>query len=91
MRDLPYLDIELYDRTFELEPNTYPVSYRSALNEGELESPREMLHDESMPSTALRLPFLIYGLSLGLFLPGVSHDQSVQSPISRQASFSQYL
>lgn len=91
MRDLPYLDVELYDRVCELKPNTYLVSYLSAADKGDFESLHEMLHDEFMPSTALRLTFLTYGLSLGLFLPGVSHDQSVQSPISRQASFSQYL
>jgi len=91
MCDLPYLDVELYDRVFKLNPNTYLVSYLSAADKDDFESLHETLHDEFMPSTALRLPFLIYGLSLGLFLPGVSHDQSVQSPISRQASFSQYL
>lgn len=57
MCNLPYLDVELYDRAFELGSNTFPVSYLSAMNEGDFESLREMLHDESMPSTALRLTY----------------------------------
>lgn len=53
---LPYLDLDTHDYSVELLPSTFPVSYLAPdLDEGTFEWLREMLNDEAMPATALRL------------------------------------
>ncbi|KAI0015403.1 hypothetical protein F4780DRAFT_764203 [Xylariomycetidae sp. FL0641] len=56
MWEMPYLDIGEHEMFLELLPSTYPVSYIGPdMDDGYFESCREMLHDEEMPPTALRL------------------------------------
>lgn len=56
MYALPYLDVGTHEWTIELLPSTFTTTYLGPdLDEGDFDSQREMLHDEAMPTTALRL------------------------------------
>lgn len=56
MYQLPYLNVGLHDWSVELLPSTYVTTYLGAgLEDLDFESQREMLRDELMPSTAIRL------------------------------------
>lgn len=61
---LPYLDVGSIDWSVELLPSTHPVTYFGpGLDEGDFESQREMMDDELMPATTLRLTWSeIYGV-----------------------------
>ena len=53
---LPYLNVGDHEMHTALQPNTYPVSYLGALNEGDFLSRREMLEeDDLMPPSAIQL------------------------------------
>lgn len=56
MYALPYLDVIVHDFSVQLLPSTYVTTYLGAdLDEGDFESQREMLDEEMMPPSAIRL------------------------------------
>lgn len=56
LRALPYLDVSKHEMFLELLPSTFPITYYGAdLGEGYFEGWREVLNDEVMPPSALKL------------------------------------
>lgn len=84
MYALPYLDVSVHDFSVQLLPSTYVTTYLGAdLNDGDFESQRELLDEEMMPPSAMRLTWSEGGYGT-VFIYDTATSESLTVAMSRQ-------